>query len=180
MALRNDLPRLIEYLAKEDGHSIEVKVAAANGARLVETAQIPELKELVSKNWDLIVLQDFTKTPLRSVDRFGRKWAINSIADEAPDAAILLYPPPPAREEALIYENAGFLTDEPTNPDDLAQRTNEFYESIGFMKAPVPDAWQYTIKSGADLYEADGHHPNKEGSDVIARTLWNNIKEVLF
>lgn len=63
MVLRHDVPARV---AKLTGAS--TAMAAANGARLIETVRIERLQPvLTAVDWSVIVLQDFTKTPFRGV-----------------------------------------------------------------------------------------------------------------
>ena len=76
MVLGNDLPGLVAERAAEDGVELSVATAAAGGARLVETVRLPGLGPLLAREWDAVVAQDFTKTPLRAPDRWGSRRAM--------------------------------------------------------------------------------------------------------
>ena len=179
MVLNNDLPSLVAERAQADGATISTATAAANGARLIETLRVPRILDVVRAGWDVVVVQDFTKTPLRAIDRWGSARVIRAIADAAAPAPVLLFPPWPAASENGVSADAGFLTTQPKDPDDYAARTMAHYQANGHKVAPVLQAWLTAINEGADLYAADGHHPNAQGSAFVADILWKSLKDLL-
>lgn len=178
MVLHNDLPALVRAEAADAGVTLTTGTAAAGGARLIETVRIAALEPVLRAGWDAIVVQDFTKTPLRAIDRWASARAIAWIARTAA-APLLLYPPWPAKAGTAVYRDAGFLTATPDSPEDYAARTMAFYDSLGHPTTPVPAAWLAEPEAGAALYAADGHHPNAEGSAFVARLLWSDLQSLL-
>lgn len=179
MVLENDLPAALKQLAKPDSYDVDIAVAAANGARLVETIRLDEFHAAIAQEWDVIILQDFTKTPLRWFDRIGGRWAIENIVRRTNGSKVLLLPPPPSLPGTQVYSDAGVLTKEPRDPHDYARRTLEYYESLGFPVAPVPDVWLEAVDAGQNLYTEDGHHPNAMGTAVIATAIWQHLRVIL-
>lgn len=182
MILRNDLPGLVARRAAEDGAPIAAATAAANGARLIETLRIGAFRgALGGGKWDVVVLQDFTKTPLRWVDRLGSALAIDAMARLAAPATIVLYPPFPAAEGSSVYRSSGFLSATPEDSADYAQRTEAHYAAIanrhGFRVAPIPARW--IASDNPSRYVPDGLHPSEAGSAFIADILWSEIRAAL-
>lgn len=180
MVLRNDLPAVVQRLARAADVALTTATAAADGARLIESVRISGLTPVLTKGWDAIVVQDFTKTPLRGIDRWASAQAISNIARAAAPAPLLLYPPWPAAAGTGVYRAPGFLTTRPANPEDYAARTMAFYNSLGHAVAPVPDAWLAATRAGHQLYADDGHHPNPAGTQLVANILWDSLKDLMY
>lgn len=184
MVLRHDVPAKTAQFAASDGIALGVAMAASDGARLIETIRIPELQHVLQPDmWDAVILQDFTKTPLRAPDRWGSVIAMNWIRARVPETPIILFPPWPAMADNPVYQDPGFLTATPRDPADYMARTMAFYSDAanksGFHLAPVPEAWWTASQSGQDLYHADGHHANERGAELSAQVIWSVVKQVL-
>jgi hypothetical protein len=184
MVLRHDVPDLVAKEASRDGVTLDVATAAARGARLVETIRLPALDALMRPGmWDAIVLQDYTGTPLRVFDRWGSAWAIGTVMARTAPTPIVLFPPWPAAEGNRVYAHAGLFADTPDDPEDYADRTMAFYDRVaarhGARVALVPRAWRAAVDAGQDLYAPDGHHANPAGAALVARILWDCLREVL-
>ena len=182
MVLKHQVPRLVANIAAKEGIEIGFASAAAYGARLVETYRIPELKRLLRpEDWDSVVLQDFTKTPLRGLDRLGSAYAIDQLAQGFEPGRIVLYPPVPAIDQSSVYEDAGPFTRTPLNPGEFGELTMLHYSNIaknnGYRVSPVPVQW--LVSSTPEFYSIDGHHPNEAGAQFIACILWQTIREAL-
>ncbi len=184
MILRHDVPALIASEARADGIELGTAMAAADGARLIETLRIQELDPLLTfRMWDAVVLQDFTKTPLRAFDRWGSRHAMERIGNRVAPSPVVLYPPWPATADNHVYRDAGFLTTTPETPEDFMARQMAFYMSVaednGFHLANVPRAWMQAAAEGAPLFHKDGHHASPEGAALVARVLWPVIRQSL-
>jgi hypothetical protein len=183
MTLRHDIPARVAALAAAEGVALSAAMAASDGARLVESVRIEALRELLSDvGWDALVLQDFTKTPLRAWDRWGAAWAAARMALRAGRPPVLLFPPWPDAPGHPVYRSGGCLEAVPDGPDDFARRTMAFYERLagaeGFHVAPVPPLW---VETGPDrrLYGRDGHHASVAGAEFVARILWRSLSPLL-
>lgn len=179
MVVQNDLPGRVAALAISEGVQLTTASASANGARLTETIRTQGLDGVLAKDWNVLVVQDFTKTPLRANDRWASARAVRHIAQTSASATILLYPPFPSAAENGVYRDAGRLTITPTSPQDYAARTLDHYERLGHRVAPVPQRWLEAIDAGQALYDRDGHHPNEAGTDLVARVIWGELKVML-
>ena len=184
MLLRHDVPSRVAMLAAGQGHAIRPALAAAQGVRLVEVLRVAAFRELLRPDlWDAVVLQDFTKTPLRAVDRWASAWAIGQIAGRLRGVPILLAPPWPGASGNSVYRNAGWLTAVPADAADYARRTMAHYEAVATdhdaRVAPVPAAWAAALAQGIPVFDADGHHASPEGADVLAGVLWEQLRQML-
>ena len=184
MILRHDVPGLTAEQAALDGHRLSAATAAADGARLIETLRLDAVRAVLRPGfWDAVILQDFTKTPLRAFDRWGSDLAMGDIGKRVAPSPVILYPPWPATSGNSVYRDAGFLTATPASPDVFRARTMAFYEGVarkhGFHVAPVPEAWAAAADRGEDLFHPDGHHANANGADLIAKVLWPAIRDAM-
>lgn len=184
MTLGHDVPGLVAEAAARDGITLNVATAAANGARLVETIRLPALEALLRPNtWDAIVLQDYTRTPLRFFDRWGSAYAIGRVVARTAPTPIVLFPPWPAAEDNAVYDDAGLFAVAPDNPADFADRTMDFYDHIaahhGSCVAQVPRAWLEAVQSGQEPYSPNGHHSNSAGAALVAGVLWDCLRRAL-
>ena len=182
MVMNHDVPSLVVKEAAKDGTTLTTATAAAHGIRLVETVRVDALMDMLKQqHWDAVVVQDFTKTPLRVTDRLGSAYAIGRIQRAMPTTPVVLYPPFPARRGHSVYRNAGTLTVTPRDPADYAERTMRHYADIadrhGLHVAPVPARW--LSEGRPDFYARDGHHPSPAGAQFIADVLWSTLKDVL-
>ena len=81
IVLNHDVPARITALAEQEGVQLNTATAAANGARLIETIRLESLNHILQPGlWDVVVLQDFTKTPLRAFDSWGSRYAMKQIS----------------------------------------------------------------------------------------------------
>jgi hypothetical protein len=180
--LLNDIPSRVAFLARERGWHPWVQTAAANGARLIETVRLGEFRKTVANvQWDALVLQDFSRTPLRPWDRFGSSLAIRTIASLAPQARVVLFPSwPDAIGHPIYSDNGGYASARLTGPEDFADKTERFYGSIAesdrFVVAPVVPRWMAATESGAQLYATDQHHSNETGAALVAEAILDAMK----
>ncbi len=181
MLLRHDVPGRVAAAAAREGITLRPALAAAQGARLIETLRIDALEDVMRPGlWEALVLQDFTKTPLRAVDRWGSACAIKAMARRVAPTPVLLAPPWPARAGANVYAGAGFLTDEPASPEEYATRTMAHYSAvardISATVAPLPPRW---LTADQDLYDPDGHHANPDGASLMAEVIWTTLRDII-
>ncbi|MEM1159744.1 MAG: hypothetical protein AAGJ28_02325 [Pseudomonadota bacterium] len=184
MLLRHDVPGRVAALAAKQGRAIRPALAAGQGVRLVEVMRVAAFRDLLRPGlWDAAVLQDFTKTPLRAVDRWASSWAMGAIAERLRGVPLLLAPPWPGAPENSVYRDAGWLTAAPVDAADYARRTMLHYEAtaaeIGAQVAPVPATWAAALATGIPVFDADGHHASPEGADVLAGVLWDQLQKML-
>lgn len=177
MILRHDLPMRVGRLAAEAGVKLHVGVAAARGARLIETWQIGAFREVLAEGWDILVLQDFSTTCLRTADRWGSVAAMRDMAGMS-GAEVVLYPTwafPPGHR--VYTQGGGWLSQTPAGPNDFAHCILTHYggiaEEMGWLRAQVTEAFQ---PDATPWLEPDLHHPNVQGSDLIASEIWKSLQ----
>jgi hypothetical protein len=181
MTLRHDLVERVARRSMAAGSDVEFAVAAANGARLVETARIDALAPVLARGWDVLVMQDLSTVSLRAPDRWGSARAMRVMAQTAGAPAVLLYPTwafPPGH---WVYERGGgFMAATPENPAAFAQSITDHYDRIarsrGWVRAPVTEAM---APDPTRWLEKDLHHPNAAGAARIAEVLWQSIRPLL-
>ncbi|WP_300011242.1 SGNH/GDSL hydrolase family protein [uncultured Roseobacter sp.] len=184
MIMGHNVPSLVIERAAKDGIALQVGMAAAHGARLIETVRIDALRQVLSQNrWDALVLQDFTMTPLRVIDRWGSLLAMRRLAAWTGAPSVLLCPPWPARADASIYRDAGRAIVRPDDPSDYARRTMAYYNhaasQIGADVVNLPDTWRLAVEAGQPLYARDGHHASPDGASFAAEQVWTALSKHL-
>ncbi len=182
LLLHHDVPGRVARLAQAEGMALRPALAAANGARLVETMRIKALADVMRPGmWEALVLQDFTRTPLRLLDRVGSLRAMSTMVKRVGPVPVLLFPPWPARAGHPVYRDAGRLTPEPANPEDYAARTMRHYHNLArhlnARVAPVPDRWLEARNPA--LYVPDRLHASPEGAGFVAEVLWEELRGML-
>lgn len=182
LTLGHDVPGRVARHAARDGMSLATAIAAANGARLVETWRIDAFRRLLQPAyWDAVVLQDFTETALRRADSWASAYAIRRMASTLAPTPIVLYPPFPAGPYNRIYRTSGWSDPAPDDPSDYARRTiahySELAERPGITRAPIPERW--LAENNTAYYAEDNHHASASGAEFVARILWGTIREAL-
>lgn len=178
MTLMHDLPLRVAAAAARDGLVLQLAVAAANGARLIETWRLPDFRHLLAQGWNVLVLQDFSATCLSFTDRWGSAMAMRSMARQARAGTVLLYPTWAFPAQHQIYRNqSGFLTTMPSTPEDFAQCIIAHYTSLaqteGWVRSPVTEA----MRPDPTPYLADDqHHLNPDGANFVAQILWQSLR----
>ena len=185
ITLDHDIPGRVAALARADGIELDVAMAAASGARLRESANIKRLAQLLHDGaWDILVLQDYTTTPFRSLDRDASLTTMRELAAISQARRVVLYPPWPRAPEHEFYASPKDNFDvRPTSPEAFAGATMEFYQGVaqssGFEVAPVPEAWLDAVAKGEPVYAADAYHASETGAALAAEVLWDRLRSVL-
>lgn len=181
MTLQHDLPAAVADLAVAEGYRLQVGTAAARGARLVETWRIDAFLAVLEQGWDVLVLQDFSTTCLRAPDRWGSAFAMREMARAARASEVLLYPTwafPP--RHSVYLKGAGAFSNPPADPAAFARCITAHYAGIaqarGWVYAPVTEAMG---PDATPFLEDDLHHPNGNGTALIAATLWDRLRPLL-
>lgn len=175
--LRHDVPGQV---ARRATVPLQIAVAAANGARLVETWRIGAFRAVLRAGWDVLVLQDFSTTVLRAPDRWGAAYAMRAMAAEAGQGtAVLLYPNWAPPQGHPVYRG-GRLAARSASRDAFAARLTAFYGGMaareGWVRAPVTEALHGDIRLYSD---PDGHHLSPAGAARVADVLWQELRGLL-
>jgi prepilin-type N-terminal cleavage/methylation domain-containing protein len=165
--LANDLPNLIATLARAAGDA----PAFTYDSQLVGGATLQQhwndgiaLGKIRQGNWDFVVLQEQSQTPLFNEDAFDQ-YATLFDAEIKKQGAITLFFMTWARQ-SLPQTQAG-LTRAYTN---IAQKLHG-------EVAPVGSAWRNSLTSKPTLvlHDSDGSHPNPAGSYLAACVFYGHI-----
>lgn len=179
--LMHDIPGQVAAAAQAAGVPVQIGLAAAYGARLIETWRIDSFRAVLATGWDVLVLQDFSATVLRAPDRWGAAHAMRGMARASGAGAVLLYPNWALPEGHRVYrDGGGFLAAPPADRADFAARITDFYGGLaareGWRRVPVTEAFQADIS----LYTGkDGHHLNAAGARRVSALIWENLRAVL-
>lgn len=178
----NDLPAVVQGLAAEAGHPVQVQTVASGGYLLqqhaadAKTAGSP-LHTALQASWDVVVLQEQSQTrgfdgaPLQaSVD------AAAQLAEHTGDASVVL------------FQTWGRRDGDPSNasrfPDfvTMQDRLDEGYARHPGPVIPVGEAWRSVHASNptvfAGLYAPDGSHPSPSGTWLAALVFLGELEHV--
>lgn len=175
----------LDKLQTAAGNHADIARASAHGARLVQSLRISSLRNLVrTLDWDVVVLQDFSSTPLHPADRLASSVAIERFAQLAKPAKVVLFPHWPSAAGHPVYTGAfGIGYAVPDDPVDYARRAETHYRNCARRTngtlAPVLASWTAAVAQGEMLYQKDMHHASSAGAALAAATLWTTIKSVL-
>lgn len=173
----NDLPGMFAELARAGGHKVETGMAAEGGWTLDNHANSSKtLDRLKSSKWDFVVLQEQSQIPASEQSRTAimypaARWLVRQIEEQ--NAAPIFFMTWAHRDgwpENGIqgYENMQFQID---------QGYLRIAQELGVRIAPAGAAWlaarqQYPT---LDLWQADGSHPNEQGTYLAACVFYVTI-----
>lgn len=185
ITLNHDVPSRVAAEAERSGVAISAAMAAASGARLRETAQIDRFGRLLREgSWDVLVLQDYTTTPLRANERQASARTMARLAEIAQPRKVVLYPPWPRAPRHRFYATRlADLDRVPRDPAEFAEATMQFYGEVaganGFAVAPVPEVWLRAVAEQRPVYDRDDYHASEEGATLAASVLWQQMARSL-
>jgi hypothetical protein len=152
----NEMPWLFEQIAKSRGMELRTNMSIEGGAtlkRLWDEGRAPEA--IRQARFDYVVIQPQSSEIVRMPDetRTYARMFIKSIRETGAQP-IFFAPWPPAQ---FASSQVQFRT---------AYRT--LASALHVRLAPVDASWQAVKWGGAELYSADGSHPNLNGSYLAA------------
>ena len=162
----NDLPAMVERLAKAAGDSIRVRMVAGPNLAVVDhtVGATEAIAEIQRGGWSFVVLQQ-GPTPA------------GICRDTLIIAAMRLAP----RIRAAGGRPVLFLpwTREafPQSLDIVGQSATAAARAVGGMVAPVGIAWKQALDTDSDLplYGPDGYHPAAAGTLLAALTVYDRL-----
>jgi hypothetical protein len=173
----NDLPGTFRGLACSGGYKVETGMAASGGWTLADhVASADTQKLLSSQKWDYVVLQEQSETPAVATWRDGTMYPavrslVNTIADGGAEPILL-----------LTWGHQDGLPDSGMADYAAMQRAlDEGYNGIAgqlhIRVALVGRVWQAAVDQSLalDLWQSDGSHPAKDGTYLVACTLYAEI-----
>jgi hypothetical protein len=172
----NNMPRMVEAISVNvAGPYIHPEMVAIGGARLEDLwKQGSALAAIRKQHWDFVVINEQSALGGHVVN--GEK----RLGDPA---NFFKY----AEMFDTEIQKAGAKTvimmtwKDKNDPDRIQQELNnaflEFRKTHGVILAPVSTAWAITIKTAPEInpYFDDNHHPSKEGSYLIACTIYATL-----
>ncbi len=168
------LPKAFARAAKARGRDVEVAQATRSGQSLAGHVSDPAtLGILRSRRWDVVVLQEASRTPADPVRRrLSMIPAVRKLANEVRRQGSL----------PVLYQTWGRRDGDPkVRHDEFFQMNRRIRE--GYLLAsrkcgnlpivPVGEAWEREFHAGrgAALYQPDGSHPSPRGVELNAETF---------
>jgi len=170
----NDLPGMLARLAAAGGIRAETAMAAVGGWTLAaHAASVQTLQTIHGTPWNYVVLQEQSEVPAIERARVGSMYpAVRSLvqAIAAAGGTPLLFLTWGHRE-GLPGEGC---MDFESMQRELAKGYTRIAQELEVGVAPVGTAWQQARKQQpqTNLWEADGSHPNIQGSYLAACVLY--------
>lgn len=157
----NDLPQLVERIARAAGVSIDVAAVAKPNFSLEDHWNDGEAARVIaSRRWDVVVLQQGPSALPESrvlLIEFARRF---NAAIRASHARPALY---------MVWPSSQRSTDFP----GVSESYRAAAHAIDGLLAPAGDAWRAAWRRNPklDLYGPDGFHPSRTGSILAAMTI---------
>ena len=164
----NDMPLLVKRRATDRGYDCHVTMLAHPGWFLEQHANDPEARfNILYGGYDYVILQEHAH-PFGPEEVFlNAARALNSWIREVSATPV-------------IYETWA-MRDEPHIQSHMNEVHQRIAKDIGALLAPVGEEWWGYIKSWPDLemYDEDGAHASRAGSDFAAKHIWETIRNGL-
>jgi lysophospholipase L1-like esterase len=160
----NDLPGMLEKLAKANGKNIETKIVARNGASLQEHwNEKKALKTLNGENWDFIVLQERSSI-VRDKTGLALKYA--GLFDDAAKKI---------NAQTLLYSTPAYKSEK--NRLASYQAYLKLADKLKAEVVPVSPAFEKVFSKlpQIELHAPDGVHPNPTGTFLAAYLFYSKI-----
>ena len=160
----NDMPSLVKLRADEAGYCCRVTMIAHGGWHLSQHAEEPEARfNILYGKYDYVVLQEHAHPFGPEEDYLNAAIGLNKMIRKAGSTPI-------------IYE-CWAKKDEPELQNHMNEVNRHVAEEIKALIAPVGENWWTYMKSWPDLemYDPDGRHASRAGSDFAARMIWETI-----
>ncbi|MBQ9009769.1 MAG: SGNH/GDSL hydrolase family protein [Clostridia bacterium] len=161
----NDMPQMVQQRANDEGYDCRVVMLAHGGWFLSQHAEEPEVRfNILHGGFDYVVLQEHAH-PFGPVEQFrDAALALNARIREA-GAIPILY--------GTWAEKA-----EPGMQTQMNEAHAKIASEIGALLAPVGERWWDYLRSWPELemYDEDGRHASRAGSEFAAKTIWETIR----
>jgi len=173
------VPAALKKVAKSHGKKIRVGHSTHSGWCLSQHMEhASTLKKLRGRNWDVVVIQDYSLNPGKH-EKNRRRTMDPGVQFFAAEARLIGAIP-------MLYQTWGRRDGEPgVKGDDFFKmnaRVREGYRQAserggGIIIIPAGDGWEqeYRAGRGAELYVEDGSHPSEFGNEVTARVFYETI-----
>jgi hypothetical protein len=167
----NAMPEILRSLAADRHTKLAFTMHAPGGATLAQHAASSEVRTLLGKHWDYVVLQDQSQHPAYPELRAESEAGLLSLAKVARDGGAKIF----------LFATWGYRDGDPTNVDGghdsydaMQARLDEGYTEMsrraGVELVPVARAWSIMRREhpGIGLWGPDGKHPSLAGSYLAA------------
>jgi hypothetical protein len=164
----NDMPLLVKRRTEEAGYSCRVTMIAHGGWFLAQHAEEPDVRfNILYGGYDYVIMQEHAHP-------FGPE---ESFREAAVKLNALIRQ---ACGKPIIYETWSGK-DEPEAQANMNIIHQRVAREIDALLAPVGENWWGYMKSWPDLemYDEDGAHASRTGSDFAAKTIWEEIRNDL-
>lgn len=166
----NDLPAMLEKLARAGGHRVRTAMVAEGGWTLDDHDQSPQTTETLEQHeWEYVVLQEQSVIPSDPARREAKMYpavrALNTDIMGASASTILFLTW--GRRDGL--PESGFA-DFNAMQTALTMGYAGIADELDVRVSPVGEAWAKAIEqdSQIELWQADGSHPSEAGSYLAA------------
>lgn len=169
------VPGDFKKLAAKRGYPVKVSQLTHNGWSLGRhAADVNTLREIREHRWDVIILQELSRTPSIQFQRRLRMFpAVCALAAEARHQGAI----------PVLYQTWGYREGDPQRARDdfpaMNNRVRQGYAAAakhagGIPIIPVGDAWESEFSAGRceSLYMPDGSHPTPRGNHLAAETFF--------
>lgn len=160
----NDMPRLVQCRAEDEGFACRVTMIAHGGWYLAQHVLEPDVRfNILYGKYDYVVLQEHAH-PFGPEEQFlEAAVALNEMIREAGSTPV-------------IYE-CWAKKDEPEKQEEMNRVHRRVAEKIGALVAPVGEEWWFYKESWPEheMYAEDGAHASPAGSDFAAKYIWEEI-----
>ena len=164
----NDMPQQVRLRADEDNYNCRVTMLAHPNWYLSRHAEEPEARfNILYGKYDYVVLQEHAH-PFGPEEAFlDSAVALNKMIREAGSIPVL-------------YE-CWARKDEPELQDHMNMVHRHVAGEIGALIAPVGENWRACMESrpNLEMYDEDGAHASRAGSDFAAKLIWETILDDL-
>ena len=165
----NDMPLMVQRRAVEEGFDCRITMIAHGGWYLAQHVEEPDVRfNILFGGYDYVVLQEYSQ-PFGPEEKFteAAKKLNNWIRE--------------AGSSPVIYETWAART-KPENQAYMNEVNRRIAEEIGALIAPVGENWWGYQENWPTLnmYDLDGEHASKYGSDFAAKYIWEAIRNDLW
>ena len=160
----NDMPLMVKRRAEEEGYDCRVTMLAHPNWFLSQHAEEPEACfNILYGNYDYVVLQEHAHPFGPEKEFLDAAVALNRMIREAGSTPV-------------IYE-CWARKNEPEMQEPMNRAHRLAAEEIGALIAPVGENWWVYKESwpNLEMYDEDGAHASRAGSDFAAKLIWETI-----
>ena len=167
----NNFPNRFESMANAQGYNVHVEQYTLGGYTLFQHYNNSTTTNLIkSKNWDHVILQEQSLTPVMSYNSFSQasRLLTEQVIRASNKCADVTYFMTWGRQDPPTQCSCGYADYDAMQADMTTAYENVAYETFGTL-APVGVAWQKVMNSGnaIQLYTADGSHPSLAGTYLM-------------